>query len=109
MMGKEAALGNANFWNNVYSTKALREVSWFSAELGTSKKLIDLLAASKSSDIIDVGAGRSFLADELSRSGYRSVSIFDISEEALAQSAVRLKNHGLNAELLLGEIGRAHV
>jgi SAM-dependent methyltransferase len=104
MVGEKVALGNANFWNNVYSTKSLREVSWFSAELETSKKLVDFLTASKSSEIIDIGAGRSFLADELLRCGYHSVSIFDISEEALAQSAVRLKNNGLNAELLVGDI-----
>ena len=101
---QESALGNADYWNKVYSTKSLREVSWFSEELGTSKKLIKLMASSPAANIIDIGAGRSFLADELLQSGYLSIAIFDISTEALAQTAARLKNRALNAEILVGDV-----
>ena len=101
---QEPVLGDADYWNKVYSTKSLREVSWFSEELRTSKKLIELMASSPAANIIDIGAGRSFLADELLKSGYLSITIFDISREALAQTAARLKNRSLNAEILVGDV-----
>ena len=101
---QEPTLGNADYWDKVYSTKSLREVSWFSEELGTSKKLIKMLAPSPAAKIIDIGAGRSFLAEELLQNGYLSIAIFDISKEALAQTDSRLKNRALSAEVLVGDV-----
>ena len=97
-------MSDAKFWDDVYSEKSLREVSWFAEELTISTELIELLAPLKTAKIIDVGAGRSFLVDGLLQTGYKSVSIFDISKEAVAQTIIRLKYRGLNIETLVGDI-----
>ena len=95
---------NSNFWNDIYSKKSLQDVSWFADELATSKRLVSSLAPSKTSRIIDIGAGRSPLIDELLRSGYDAVTLFDISEEALEQTKNRLGNNACRIETLAGDI-----
>ena len=95
---------NSNFWNDIYSKKSLQDVSWFADELITSKRLVSSLAPSKTSRIIDIGAGRSSLVDELLKSGYSLVTLFDISEEALAQTKNRLGNSAFRINTLTSDI-----
>ena len=78
-----------NFWNNVYSSKTEKEVSWFSTRLNQSISQIEKYAFEKSHRIIDVGSGRSTLVDDLLQLGYRSITIFDVSNEAIEQTISR--------------------
>ena len=65
-------------WERVYETKAPTEVSWFRPHLDTSLALIERVADTRSTSIIDVGGGESTLADDLIARGYQNVTLMDI-------------------------------
>jgi len=52
-------------WDNVYSTKAENEVSWFQPYPKTSVEFIELAKLPKSANIIDIGGGDSHLTEAL--------------------------------------------
>jgi len=70
-------------WEKVYKTKAPDTVSWYLPHLKTSLALIERVGAGLSSSIIDVGGGKSTLADDLVSRGYQNVTVLDISQTAV--------------------------
>ncbi len=82
-------------WQNVYQTKAERDVSWFQESPAMSLDLIRATGAGANASIVDIGGGASRLADALVAGGFRSVTVLDLSEQALATSGARL---GASAE-----------
>ncbi|WP_137940276.1 class I SAM-dependent methyltransferase [Chitinivorax sp. B] len=82
-------------WENVYSTKSTTEVSWFQEHAALSLKLIQNSAVPLSAEIIDVGGGASMLADDLLGSGFKNLTVLDLSGSALAAAKARL---GLRAQ-----------
>ena len=94
----------SNFWNNVYKTKPLEIVSWYSATLPVSFDLIRTLCPSHEAHIIDVGAGRSMLVDQLLDEHYENITLFDISDEAIQQTKQRLENRASKITALIGDI-----
>lgn len=81
-------------WQQIYSSKAADEVSWFQREPEMSLRLIEKYS-SPSSHVIDVGAGESLLVDQLMSCGYRELIVMDISSSALLDVKSRL---GTNAD-----------
>ncbi len=77
-------------WEQVYRTKGPEQVSWFQPEATLSLELIQHVAPSRDSAIIDVGAGASVLVDGLLAAGYRSITVLDLSPTAVAQAQQRL-------------------
>lgn len=77
-------------WENVYSTKAATEVSWFQEHAALSLKLIQNNAIPPSAAIIDVGGGASTLVDDLLAKDYERVTVLDLSAAALAAAKARL-------------------
>ena len=77
-------------WEQVYSTKAATDLSWFQEQAQLSLKLIRAACTSASASIIDVGGGASSLADDLLGDGYRKLTILDLSGAALATTKSRL-------------------
>jgi SAM-dependent methyltransferase len=77
-------------WQNVYQTKGERDVSWFQETPEISLDLIRATGAGAAASIVDIGGGASRLADALLEAGYRSITILDLSEQALATSRARL-------------------
>ncbi len=78
-------------WNNIYSTKAVDAVSWYQEKPEKSIELIQrFMPAEKNPAVIDVGGGASSLVDHLLAAGYKSLTVLDISEAALAKSRARL-------------------
>ena len=77
-------------WENIYNTKDEREVSWFQETPAPSLDLLDLVGATSSSDIIDIGGGASRLVDILVTRGYDGVTVLDISAVALAAAKARI-------------------
>jgi SAM-dependent methyltransferase len=65
--------------------------------LQTSLGWINELGLPKHAPLIDIGGGTSTLADDLLMAGYRSITVLDISEEALISVQTRL---GKRAELV---------
>ncbi len=77
-------------WENIYSEKSHREVSWYQAEPTLSLKLIQHCQLEKSQAIIDVGGGASALVDKLLDQAYNKLAVLDISSSALKQAKQRL-------------------
>ncbi|MCA1334910.1 MULTISPECIES: class I SAM-dependent methyltransferase [Rhodobacterales] len=65
-------------------------MSWFQAVPQPSLDLIERHGGGNAASVIDIGGGASRLADALLASGYRDLSILDISESALARTRKRL-------------------
>jgi hypothetical protein len=79
-------------WENVYTTKAENEVSWFQDKPTHSLEFIHASSVGKDAAIIDVGGGESRLVDALLDEGYSQISVLDLSERAIATTKVRLGN-----------------
>ncbi len=79
-------------WENIYSTKALNEVSWYQPTPETSLSIIEETNTAKDAAIIDIGGGDSFLVDHLLKAGYTNVTVLDVSEQAIERAKTRLGN-----------------
>ncbi len=77
-------------WQQVYESRPSDQLSWFQTAPTLSLSLIRSSGIPLSGRIIDVGGGSSNLIDHLFTTGYRSLTVLDISENALAQSKQRL-------------------
>jgi 2-polyprenyl-3-methyl-5-hydroxy-6-metoxy-1,4-benzoquinol methylase len=77
-------------WQNVYATKAEKEVSWFQEDPAPSLDLIAATGIRSDADIIDVGGGASRLVDSLLERGFQRVAILDLSANALEGAKKRL-------------------
>ena len=84
-------------WEAVYSNRLAKETSWHQEEPRLSLSLIDNAAVSADAALIDVGGGASLLVDRLLESGYRDLTVLDISAAALEQARTRL---GKRADLV---------
>lgn len=78
------------YWENIYGTKALNEVSWYQPTPETSLNIIAATGISKDAAIIDVGGGDSFLVNHLLKAGYTDITVLDISEKAIERAKIRL-------------------
>ncbi len=81
---------SAPHWENIYSTKAIHDVSWFQTHAGCSLDLIDRTQISPDAQIIDVGSGASILISELIAGGYKNLTVLDISAAAIAAAQKQL-------------------
>ena len=79
-------------WQAVYQSKAERQTSWFRPHLDQSLRVIDGLHLAADTPVIDVGAGRSTLVDDLLARGFTDISVLDISGEALEQAKARVES-----------------
>lgn len=77
-------------WENIYTTKELKDVSWFQPKPSTSLGFIEKFNIPTSARIIDIGCGDSFLVDHLLELGYENLTVLDISEAALNRAKERL-------------------
>ncbi|AZQ64319.1 class I SAM-dependent methyltransferase [Flammeovirga pectinis] len=77
-------------WENIYTTKALENVSWYQRIPLTSLDFIDRATLTKDNAIIDIGGGDSFLTDHLLDLSYADLSVLDISKQALLRAQKRL-------------------
>ena len=76
-------------WGKVYQNKSPDEVSWYQPSPVLSLRLIANTRIAFDAPIIDIGGGASTLVDELCGSGYRNVSVLDVSASALAHAKHR--------------------
>jgi len=73
-------------WDNVYRTKAEKEVSWFQSYPKTSMEFIERLNLPFDANIIDVGGGDSRFAEALLDKGYQNIHVLDISVHAIERA-----------------------
>jgi 2-polyprenyl-3-methyl-5-hydroxy-6-metoxy-1,4-benzoquinol methylase len=95
------------YWETIYRTKDVHEVSWFQSEARRSLELISRICPDRSAPIIDVGAGASVLVDNLLAAGYQNVSVLDLSEAALEISRARLGSDSTKVEWMRADVLRA--
>ena len=83
-------------WENIYQTKNIDGVSWYQETPYESIELIKNFSTTDSDMIIDIGCGKSFLADNLLKLNYKNITLVDISLNALKEVKDRLNNKSLN-------------
>jgi 2-polyprenyl-3-methyl-5-hydroxy-6-metoxy-1,4-benzoquinol methylase len=98
-------------WENVYTTKAPDQVSWYRPHLEMSISLIERAAGQASASIIDVGGGESSLVDDLLARGYQNITVLDISQTAIDVTKKRLKEaanrvHWITADITIVELAQ---
>jgi SAM-dependent methyltransferase len=91
-------------WQNVYTTKAEREVSWFQDRPSISLEFIEAAKAGQDAAIVDIGGGASRLVDALLEAGYRNLTVLDLSEAALAASQKRIGAQAASVKWLTGDV-----
>lgn len=77
-------------WEQVYQTKQPDAVSWFQEHASQSLELIRSTGKSLDTPLLDVGGGASTLVDGLLSSGFKNVTVLDLSASALEVSRKRL-------------------
>ena len=89
-------MDNKKHWENIYQKKEIDGVSWYQKIPLESLQLIKKYSISNYDKIIDIGCGKSFLADNLLELNYTNISLVDISSNALKEVNERLQNKSLN-------------
>jgi len=91
-------------WQNVYATKAEKEVSWFQENPAPSLDLIAASGISSDAAMIDVGGGASRLVDSLIEKGFRRITILDLSAKALEEAKKRLGHRGDEVDWIVADV-----
>ena len=91
-------------WEKVYRTKQSDAVSWFQEHATLSLEMIRSIGTSLDANIIDVGGGASTLVDDLLHSGFKTVSVLDLSVSALEVARSRLGARGDRVSWIAGDI-----
>lgn len=97
-------MNQKDHWEHVYSTKQTEKVGWYTRHLQTSLDWIKELRLSADAPIIDIGGGASTLVDDLLGAGYRSITVLDISEEALRSVKERLGTKADSVRWMNGDV-----
>lgn len=77
-------------WEQVYTTKGERELSWFETVPSVSLRLMEAAGLTRESCVLDVGGGDSHLVDSLVARGLDCLAVLDVSEAALHRARQRL-------------------
>jgi SAM-dependent methyltransferase len=91
-------------WENVYTTKREREVSWFQENPAPSLELTALAGLSADSSIIDIGGGASRLVDALVDRNVGQITVLDLSAAALDAARERLGDRGARVKWLVADV-----
>ncbi|ROR91866.1 class I SAM-dependent methyltransferase [Nocardioides aurantiacus] len=94
--------GSARHWDTVYATKDTRTVSWHEDVPTTSLRLIGPRGSRTS--VVDIGAGASPLGDHLVAQRWEHVTLLDVSDEGLALTRERLRQHAPHPELVVSDV-----
>ncbi len=97
-------LGRQAHWENVYTTKDEKAVSWFQEKADISIDLIHATGVDANASIIDIGGGASRLVDALIDEAFNTVTILDLSEKALATSKARLGAKGAQVQWVVADV-----
>lgn len=97
-------MNTTKHWETVYQTKNSAQVSWYTPHLETSLQLIKRLAPNPDTAILDVGSGASTLPDDLLAAGYSTLSMLDISAQALEIAQARLDTQAERVQWLVGDV-----
>ncbi|MEP6567653.1 MAG: class I SAM-dependent methyltransferase [Mesorhizobium sp.] len=99
-MGSESRQAH---WEDVYTRKGEKEVSWFEENPAPSLELIAAVAPTNDLAIIDIGGGASRLVDSLIEKGFRDITVLDLSFAALEAAKTRLGERAEQAHWLVAD------
>ncbi len=97
-------MSQKDHWEQVYSSRTTDQLGWYAPHLQTSLDWIKEGGLALDAPIIDVGGGASTLAKDLLDAGYQSITVLDISEQALASVKARLGKRADRVSWLEGDI-----
>ncbi len=91
-------------WEQVYSTRADGEVSWYQPRPGTSIELLRRTGVGREASVLDAGGGSSRLVDAILEEGWRRLAVLDVSETALARARARLGARAAEVEWIAADV-----
>ncbi|NNT71549.1 class I SAM-dependent methyltransferase [Flavobacterium sp. IMCC34852] len=91
-------------WENVFSTKTEKEVSWYQQYPKTSVDFITALHLPLDAKIIDIGGGDSYLMDALLDLGYTNLTLLDISANAIERIKNRLGEKAAKVTFIVSDV-----
>ena len=97
-------ISNKAHWENVYTTKGEREVSWFQDNPAPSLDLIAMTGIPADAAIIDVGGGASRLVDALVERISGRITVLDISAAALDAAKKRLGERAASVTFEIADV-----
>jgi SAM-dependent methyltransferase len=97
-------IGRKAHWENVYTTKGEKEVSWFQESPAPSLELMTLAGLSAEAAIIDIGGGASRFVDALVERKIGWITVLDLSAAALDAAKERLGDKGASVEWVVADI-----
>jgi SAM-dependent methyltransferase len=101
-------VGRKAHWENVYTTKSEKELSWFQENPAPSLELMALAGLSADAAIIDIGGGASRFVDALVERKIRQITVLDLSAAALDAAKQRLKQRlgdgGADVEWVVADV-----
>jgi uridine phosphorylase len=77
-------------WQQVFTTKAEQDVSWFEALPAMSLQMMESAGLGPETCVLDVGGGDSHLVDALASRGLDCLAVLDVSGAALQRAQARL-------------------
>ncbi|RZJ96077.1 MAG: class I SAM-dependent methyltransferase [Flavobacterium sp.] len=96
--------GDETHWENIYSTKAENEVSWFQPYPKTSMYFVELFNLPLNANIIDIGGGDSHFVDTLLDKGFMNIYVLDISANAIERAKERLGARASQVHWIVSDI-----
>ena len=97
-------VGRKAHWENVYTTKSEKEVSWFQENPAPSLELIALAGLPADATIIDIGGGASRFVDALVERKIGRITVLDLSAAALDAAKARLGDRGAGVEWVVADV-----
>ena len=91
-------------WENVFATKKETEVSWYQEKPETSLQFFERNNIPKNANILEIGGGDSYLIDNLLEQDYKSLTLLDISENAIERIKKRLGEKSEKVNFVVSDI-----
>ena len=91
-------------WENVFATKSETEVSWYQEKPETSLQFFERNNIPKTAKILEIGGGDSYLIDNLLEQGFKSITLLDISENAIERIKKRLGEKAEKVRFVVSDI-----
>ncbi len=95
---------NKEHWENVFSTKTEKEVSWYQEYPQISVNFVEQFQLPLNAKIIDIGGGDSYFIDALLDLGYSNLYLLDISKNAIERIKIRLGKNASKVTFIISDI-----
>ena len=91
-------------WENVFATKKETEVSWYQEKPETSLQFFERNNIPKTAKILEIGGGDSYLIDNLLEQRFESITLLDISGNAIERIKKRLGEKAEKVRFVVSDI-----